>query len=535
MPIPFAIFADLCETLEATTRRNEKKHQIARYMKRLDVDEIQATVCFLIGKPFPEPDERVLDIGGRTIWKLQIQDKNQSTLIDSPLTVQDVTRTFDLIAKTKGPGSRTKKQVLLEALFRRATPKERTTLTRILAREMRIGAVEGIVMEAIAEAADTPLPVIQRANMLLGNLGEVAKIAITQGRDALAKTQLHLFTPMKPMLAEMSYSLAQVMKEHGGRTALEYKFDGARIQVHKKGEIIRLYSRRLSDVTDSIPDIVAQAREGIKSDETVVEGEAVALGGNGRPLPFQDLMKRFTRVHSIEDQTKQIPLKLYLFDIMYIDGEVIIDKPYKERWEVLQNTVDQALLAPRTVTGSVDEAQKLLDVVISAGHEGLMAKALNSEYAPGARGKKWYKIKPYETVDLVIIAAEWGYGRREGWLSNYHLGALDENTGEYLSLGKTFKGLTDQEFQEITERLQALKTRETEYTVYVRPSIVVEVAYNEIQRSPRYKSGYALRFARILHIRDDKGPSEADTLDRIKKLYRLQFEAKTQLLRFNST
>jgi DNA ligase-1 len=535
MPTPFAIFADLCEALEATTKRNEKKHHIARYLKRLDAEEIQAAVCFLIGKPFPEPDERVLDIGGRTIWKLQTQDTTQSTLVANPLTVQEVARAFDAIAKTKGPGSRTKKQVLLETLFRRATPKERKTLTRILSREMRIGAVEGVVMEGIAEAGDTPLPTIQRANMLLGNLGEVAKTAITQGKDALAKTQLRLFTPMKPMLAEMSYSIAQVMKEHGGRTALEYKFDGARIQAHKKGDRIRIYSRRLSEVTDSVPDIVAQVQCGIKADEAVVEGEAVAQGGNGRPLPFQDLMRRFTRVHNIEDKTKQIPFRLYLFDIMYLDGEVLIDKPYKERWEILHQTVDPTLLAPRTVTGSVDEAQKLLDASMRAGHEGLMAKALDSEYAPGVRGKKWYKIKPYETLDLVITAAEWGYGRREGWLSNYHLAALDEDTGEYLSLGKTFKGLTDQEFQEITQRLQALKTRETEYTVYVRPSIVVEVAYNEIQRSPHYKSGYALRFARILHIRDDKGPSEADTLDRVKILYQQQFEAKAQLPQMNST
>ena len=535
MPTSFAAFADLCEVLEATPKRNEKKHHIAMYLKRLDTEEIQAAVCYLIGKPFPEPDDRVLDIGGRTIWKLQTQDTTQSTLIANSLTVQDVARAFDTIARTKGPGSRSKKQAMLETLFQRATSNERKTLTRILAREMRIGAVEGVVMEAIAEVADTPLPVIQRENMLLGNLGEVAKIAITQGEDFLSKTQLRLFTPMKPMLAEMSYSLVQVMKEHGGRTAFEYKFDGARIQAHKKGDKIRIYSRRLSDVTDSIPDIVAQARQGIKADEAVVEGEAIALGANGRPLPFQDLMRRFTRVHDVEDKTRQIPFRLYLFDIMYIDGEVLIDKPYEKRWEMLQETVDPTLLAPRTVTGSVDEAHKLLDAAIRAGHEGLMAKALNSEYAPGVRGKKWYKIKPYETLDLVIIAAEWGYGRREGWLSNYHLGAFDEDTGEYLSLGKTFKGLTDQEFQKITERLQALKTRETEYTVYVRPSIVVEVAYNEIQRSPRYKSGFALRFARILHIRDDKGPSEADTLERVKRLYRMQFEAKAQLPNVSST
>jgi DNA ligase-1 len=231
----------------------------------------------------------------------------------------------------------------------------------------------------------------------------------------------------------------------------------------------------------------------------------------------------------VEDEAQRIPLRLYLFDILYVDGRTLIDAPYSERWDTLLQTVDKPLLSPRIVTSEPAEAERFLSDALRAGHEGLMAKALDSNYSPGARGKKWYKIKPFETLDLVVIAAEWGHGRRKGWLSNYHLGALDERAGEYLSLGKTFKGLTDGEFRSMTERLQALKIKEDGYTVYVKPSIVVEAAYNEIQRSPKYKSGFALRFARITRIREDKRPEDADTVSRVAELYRKQFRAKSRL------
>jgi DNA ligase-1 len=271
---------------------------------------------------------------------------------------------------------------------------------------------------------------------------------------------------------------------------------------------------------------VQLANERIRSEEFLVEGEVVATGRKEKPLPFQDLMRRFRRVHDIETMVKEIPLKLFLFDVIYLDGKLLIDTPYKERWAILEEIVDSDLLAKRIVTRDLREAKKLVDASVQAGHEGLMAKDLQSTYTPGVRGKKWFKIKPAETLDLVIVAAEWGSGRRRGWLSNYHLAVRDNHTGEYLMVGKTFKGLTDEEFTAITKRLLELKTRETDYTVYVRPSLVVEVAFNEVQRSPHYKSRFALRFARITRFREDKRPEDADTVQRLQTLYDDQFKYK---------
>ena len=452
----------------------------------------------------------------------------QTALVQKTMTILEVAKTFDTIAEATGPGSKQKKLLLVEGLMNSASPLEQKYLYRLMSEEMRIGAIEGVAIEGIALASGVDTKTVQRANMLLGSLGEAAKLALT-GTSKLSKTSLTVFCPVKPMLAAMSYDLGEVLKEHGGRTAFEWKFDGSRIQIHKRGEEIRLFSRRLNEATRSLPDIVSMAREHIHGHEIVVEGEAVALGGEGKPLPFQDLMRRFHRVTRVDDMVKIIRLRLYLFDILYKDGKLLIDQTYDERWKTLQNTVDPSLLAPRIITDSIDEAKRFLQSALEEGHEGLMAKALDGTYTPGVRGKKWLKVKPFETVDLAIIAAEWGYGRREGWLSNYHLGAYDEQTGEYVSLGKTFKGLTDEEFKDITNRLLAIRVRENRYTIYVKPRIVVEVAYNEIQKSHRYESGFALRFARITRIREDKGPSDVDTLERIGELYRSQFRAKDEL------
>jgi DNA ligase-1 len=268
------------------------------------------------------------------------------------------------------------------------------------------------------------------------------------------------------------------------------------------------------------------ARTEINAKDVLVEGEAIALGEGGKPLPFQDLMRRFRRIQGVDEAQKNIPVRLYLFDILYKDGMELIDKPYGERWHVLVNTVPPHQLAPRIVTSSVKDAEKFLKSSIAAGHEGLMAKALDSPYSIGTRGKSWFKIKPFETLDLVIIAAEWGYGRREEWLSNYHLAARDEETGEFVMLGKTFKGLTDKEFESVTSTLLGIKTKEEGNTVYVKPSLVVEVAYNELQRSLRYRAGFSLRFARILRLRHDKDPTEADTIQRVEELYNVKIDKK---------
>jgi len=320
-----------------------------------------------------------------------------------------------------------------------------------------------------------------------------------------------------------------VLDEHKGSTAFEYKFDGARIQIHRDRDKVRIFSRRLTDVTDSIPEIVEFAKTKVRSEEYLIEGEVVGVGEGGKPVPFQDLMRRFRRVHDIKDMTQRLPLKLYLFDALQVGGRTLIDLPYTERWDYLSKIVSSDSLAPRLLSADSKEVERFLNEALKAGHEGLMAKSLSSDYSPGARGKKWFKLKPADTLDVVIVAADRGSGRRVGWLSNYHLAVRDENTGEFLVIGKTFKGLTDSEFETITEQLQELKVRESSYTVYVKPAIVAEVAYNEVQKSPRYKSGFALRFARISRFRPDKGPDDADTLQHLRDLYEKQFETKARV------
>ncbi len=520
----FASFSKLCTDLGETTKRLEKKRLISIFLKTLEPKEVKPAVSFLIGKPFPESDERLLDVGGTALW--EIKTSGQATLVKEPLTILGVAETFDAIASTSGPGSRIRKKNILESLFGRASPVEAKYLTRLLMAEMRIGAVEGVVLEAIVEASGISLETVRRANMLLGSLGEVAEIALSQGKRGLENIGLRLFNPVKPMLAEMSYDIVEAVAEHGGKTAFEWKFDGARVQIHKKNREVRIFSRQLTEVTESVPEIVSLGKTGIHAREALVEGEVVATDREGRPLPFQDLMRRFRRTRNVEEMTDEIPLQMYLFDVLYCNGRLLVDKPYSERWNILEDIADPMLLAPRLITDDIHKAKAFLARALGAGHEGLMAKRLDSDYTPGVRGKKWYKIKPFENLDLVIVAADWGYGRREGWLSNYHLAARDEKTNEFFCLGKTFKGLNDTEFEDMTKRLQALKISETRYTVYVRPEIVVEVAYNEIQKSRQYKSGFALRFARVARLRDDKSPNEADTMTRVKALYEKQFETK---------
>ncbi len=526
MPTPFSKFADLCRKLESTTKRTEKIGYLVDFLKLLDPNEIAPAVSFVTGRPFPESDERVLEVGGQTVWKVH-RNTGQSALIQSPVTILEVYRTFDKIANTSGPGSRQRKEMLMNTLLSRLPRSDADYLMRIVFGEMRVGAVEGVVLDAIAKATAINPEQVRRANMLLGSLPNVAELALTKGRAAIEGVGVMLFVPIKPMLAEMAEGVGEAIKEHGGISAFEFKYDGARIQIHRKADQVRIFSRRLSDVTTSVPDIVRLARDRVRGSEYLVEGEIVAIGREGKPLPFQDLMRRFRRVHEIDAMVRSIPLRLFLFDVIYLDRELLIDVPYEKRWEILRGLTDNELLAARIVTRDAGEAEKLLQASIQAGHEGLMAKDLKSTYTPGVRGKKWFKIKLAETLDVVIVAADWGSGRRKGWLSNYHLAVRDNTSGEFLLVGKTFKGLTDQEFTEITPKLLELKTKETDYTVYVKPAIVVEVTFNEIQHSPHYKSGFALRFARITRFREDKRPEDADTQQRLTKLYQDQFRFKS--------
>jgi DNA ligase-1 len=352
-------------------------------------------------------------------------------------------------------------------------------------------------------------------------------IALSGGVAGLQEVDIKLFVPLLPMLSELSQDFGEIFKAHGGKTALEYKYDGARVQIHKEGERVRIWSRRLSEVTSSLPEIVKIAHRDLHGDSFILDAEVVAVGKDGRPFPFQELMRRFKRVHGIESAASEIPLSLHLFDCLFFDGHSLIDESYESRWLKLSAITGGKNLAQRKIATANAEAESFLKEALAAGHEGLMAKALDSPYMPGNRGKLWFKIKPSETVDCVIVAADRGSGRRRGWLSNYHL-AVADGAGGFAPVGKTFKGLTDKEFTEMTARLKALELKDDGYTVTVRPEVIVEVAYNEIQRSPQYSSGFALRFARITRIREDKSPEQATTLTELQSLYEKQFIAKSK-------
>jgi DNA ligase-1 len=526
---PFHTLAELCEALAATTKRTEKAALIAAFLRALPSDEAPQAVPLIIGAIFPESASKALDLGGASLGRLRGVAR-QATLVEVPLTIPGVRAQFEKIAAAKGPGSRQVKDSLLASLYGQASELEAKWITKNIFGEMQHGVHEGVMLEGIAEAAQLDLELVRGANMFLGDLGRVAEIALAEGRAGLERIGVQLFRPVKPMLAEMANEAAEILAEHGGTTAFEWKFDGARLQIHRRGEEIRIFSRRLTDVTASLPDVVDVVRRNLRVPEFVLEGEAIATGANGRPLPFQDLMRRFTRVHDIAAAVRAVPMRLYLFDLLYLNGESWLRRPNHERWAALKQLCPPELLAPRIVTSNVAEVQRFLRSALAQGHEGLMAKALNSDYSVGRRGKKWFKLKPAETLDVVIVAADWGYGRRTGWLSNYHLAVRDEATGEFAVIGKTFKGLTDVEFAWMTKQLQQVQTGTNGFTVYVRPQIVVEIAYNELQRSPQYRSGFALRFARVTRIREDKTAADIDTLERVHTLYERQFQLKARMV-----
>lgn len=524
----FKKLAILFKNLENTHKRNEKKRLISQFLLKIHEEEIQPTVTFLTGKIFPESDSRVLDVGGQTLLEI-LESYKQATLTQKPLTILGVEKYFSDIAQVTGKESRNKKKRLIRDLLNQADSLEAKYIVRVLLREMRIGVFEGIALDAISEASGIHIDLIRRGNMLLGNLGKVAEIALKRGKNGLIRIDIRLFTPIKPMLAEISDNVRRVFPKNHGKIAFEYKFDGVRVQIHKKGKDIKIFSRRLTDITESLPDIIEVITNQIKATDVLLDGEVIAVGNDKKPLPFQNLMKRLRRKHEIDKLRKKIPLKLYVFDVLYLNSKSLIETPYHERWKVLTKTCGEELLANRIITNDLLAAEMFLQSALEAGHEGLMAKELDCHYTPGARGKKWFKIKSVDHLELVIIAADWGSGRRRGWLSNYHLAAREETTGNYLDLGKTFKGLTDTEFIELTKQLQEIIISENKHTVFVKPKIVVEVSYNEIQQSSHYNSGFALRFARINRIRYDKDPTDIDNIRNIIKRYHNKFKYKAKL------
>jgi len=553
---------ELCEKLEITTKRNLMTSMVADFLRRLKAEEVEPAVSMLLGRPFPKWDFRTLDVSWATLsgiiqrltevdWrefsaafretgdigaatKIIFERKKtqrQSTLFEKPLTLLEVREILEAIAEASGQRSRERKERLIESLLGRASPLEVKYLVKIMLGEMRTGLREGLMEIAVSKAFSVPLEKVQTASMIAGDIAEVAAICMKEGLRGISSLRFKVFRPIKLMLAQTADSPDEALKEHGGKTAFEYKLDGARIQIHKSGSKVRIFSRRLTDVTRSLPEIVEAIQLEVEPQEAIMEGEVIALGKDGNPLPFQHLMRRFRRVYDIERMIENIPVELHLFDLIYMDGESLIDTPYVERRRRLGEAAGGILLTRQIVTDDPAEAERFLEEAVNKGHEGLMAKRLNSPYTPGIRGKHWLKIKKtLEPLDLVIIAAEYGTGRRHKWLSDYHLAARDEETGEFLMLGKTFKGLTDREMEEMTRRLKQIALEERGHIVIVKPEIVVEVAYNEIQKSPKYRSGMALRFARITRIRGDKDPDEADTIQKVRQIYEKQFEKKAKFL-----
>jgi DNA ligase-1 len=360
-------------------------------------------------------------------------------------------------------------------------------------------------------------------------MGEVAFVAMTEGEAGLERASLRLFRPIKPMLAQTADNLEEALKRHRDGTTLEYKLDGARVQIHRQGDQVRIFSRNLADVTASLPDVAAEVQAKMEAEEAIVEGEALAVDPAGRPLPFQHLMRRFRRKRDIAATVAEIPVQLFLFDLLYVNGRSLVDESNATRWAELEAAAGGLDLVCRAMPASEEEGQAFADQAHRSGHEGVMAKDLGSAYSPGVRGKSWLKLKHVISLDMVIVAADWGYGRRHGWLSNYHLAVRDPESNGYLVVGKTFKGLTDREFKAMTERLLHLERSRQGGTVYVQPQVVVEVLFNEIQASSQYRSGFALRFARISRLRQDKAPPDADTIQTLRALYDQQFQYKGRL------
>jgi DNA ligase-1 len=469
----------------ATSGRLAKIQLLADLLKQAGPDEIELAIAYLSGTV----RQSKIGVGWATLQKAKSHVGTSARL-----QLRDVDETLEKISTTAGKGSAGEKQRLLGALFSQATKEEQDFLFRLLTGELRQGALEGIMVEAVAKARELPASDVRRAMMLAGNLGAAAK-------GDLKSFAIELFRPIKPMLAKTATDVEEALAELGP-ASFEYKLDGIRIQVHKSADKVRVYSRTLNDITADLPTVVDISRI-IDMSEVILDGEAVVLTADKRPVRFQDTMKGLSGA---------VPV---FFDILYLDGTSLLDQPYSARSKLLPD----ASRPPRIITGDAEAAQSFFDAAIAAGQEGLMAKSLESKYEAGRRGGAWFKIKKANTLDLVVLAAEWGHGRRHGKLSNLHLGARDPSGG-FVMLGKTFKGMTDELLAWQTKRLQEIEVRREGHIVHVRPELVVEIAFNGLQDSPHYPGGLALRFARVIRYRDDKKPEDADTIETVRKLHR---------------
>jgi DNA ligase 1 len=497
----------------ATAARKVKVRELSSLLRSLAPEEIDIGVHYLSG----EIPQGKIGVGFSAV-----REAASTAAADvETLLIAEVDQRLTELAAIRGGGSAARRAQVLKELFSRSTVAEQQFLLRLLIGELRQGALAGIMIDAIAAAADLPVAEVRRAAMYSKSLGAVAYAAMREGPDALARFQLELFSPVSPMLAQTAVDVAEALAATHGEVAFEWKMDGARIQVHKLGDDVRIYTRSLNEISAAIPEIVELART-FSQRALVLDGEAIAFDSAGRPHPFQITMKRFGRKLNVETSRAAFPIQAFFFDCLKVGHESIANRSTQDRFDALAKSVPAALLIPRLVTASEAAARAFYDAAIAAGHEGIMAKALEAPYEAGNRGASWLKIKRVHTLDLVVLAAEWGYGRRTGKLSNLHLGALDPATGEYIMLGKTFKGLTDALLDWQTKEFQAREVRRDAGTVYIRPELVVEIAFSDLQASTRYPGGLALRLARVKRYRDDKRVEEADTMDAVRKIYAAQ-------------
>jgi DNA ligase-1 len=507
-----AVIVDTSKRVTDTSSRSAKVRELAATLRALGRDELAIGAAYLAGE---------LPQGRIGIGYAILQSARSDGVVTPVLTLADADAALNAMASIRGSGAAMRRTSALDDLFARATRAEQQFLTRLVMGELRQGALGGVMIDAIASAAKLPPDVVRRAAMYSEALHTVASIAMSEGAAGLAKLQLKTLSPIAPMLAQTAESVTEAFELLGPEVAFEWKVDGARVQVHKAQDEVRVYTRNLNDVSAAVPEVVEAVRA-LEAREIVLDGETVALQPDGRPRPFQVTMRRFGRKLDVAALRAELPLHVYFFDCLRLDGLSLADRPSRQRFAALAQAVPQALRVPQIVTSSSEEAQSFYERALAAGHEGVMAKALDAPYEAGNRGASWLKIKRAHTLDLLVLAAEWGHGRRTGKLSNLHLGAIDPAGGEPVMLGKTFKGLTDALLAWQTTEFLAREVRRDQWTVYVRPELVVEIAFNDIQASSQYPGGYALRFARVKRYRPDKKASEADTMELIRKLYDAQ-------------
>jgi len=500
------------DEISETASRLAKVRALAQLLRALEPAEIEIAVAYLAGET-PQ--------GRSGIGPALLQPASTvAPATAATLEILEVDRRLSEVAAVRGAGSQTRRNEQLRDLFARATVDERDFLIRLLLGDLRQGALAGVMVDAISAASGVALAAVRRAAMY-GGLGGVARVALLEGGAALGQFQLVILSPAAPMLAQTAADVGQALEQLAGDVAFEWKMDGARIQVHRSGDAIQVFTRSLNDVTVSVPEVVETIRA-LPARDLVLDGEAIAFNAAGRPHPFQVTMRRFGRRLNVDASRAELPLRAFFFDCLRLDGATLTDRSLRDRHAALSRAVPEALRVPQLVTRSTGDAQAFYEAALAAGHEGVMAKSLDAPYEAGNRGASWLKIKHSHTLDLVVLAAEWGHGRRTGKLSNLHLGALDPQTGEYVMLGKTFKGLTDAMLDWQTREFLARETDRDAGTVYIRPELVVEVAFSDLQASPRYPGGLALRLARVKRYRDDKRVEDADTMTTVRRIYDTQ-------------